>query len=272
MFVMTVFIPADAKKYRTLIEGISKVTSEGRIILQKPPTKSPKVVFKSANMDGSHIILVYLELWQEFFSKFECDEKEVQIGLNFDDLTKIQKIAKSDDEMSFEYVAAEKKIVMSLKKEGASKSRKNSLKCIDIDVEELDMESVLKTEYKNIIMIPTAKLEDAIKNAEIFSEVIEFATKNSSIVFQAEGNIGDMDYELDDADYLNNIKTIDPTDSSCAFAIQMLKSVINTDYSANCKISFSPENPIRLDYEFDHGKMIFYVAPRVEEDADNQDE
>ena len=73
-------------------------------------------------MDSSHVALVTLNLSSDGFEEYRCD-KNITLGLNLTDLSKILKMAKSDDTLTLK--AEEENSYLSIVFENKSKNKKN---------------------------------------------------------------------------------------------------------------------------------------------------
>ena len=148
---------------------------------------------------------------------------------------------------------------------------------IDLETEKIDIKKLDEMEYPNSATFKLSLLDEAMKDAEIFSEVLNVQSNDKIFKLWAEGTLGDMSYEVEKEELiLSEFKE----NTEGAFAIQFLKNILKI--SAICdqvSIRLKSESPIHLKFlienqlqkgGFDNGSYIqYFLAPRVEEDSDS---
>lgn len=249
----------DSKIVKGIFEAVSSIISETR--LKVDPAKG---LFMTA-MDGSHICLVNLLLKKEDLDEFSSDQP-YELGINLEDLVKIIKRSGANDEITFSHDPKEKKLIIEMKPENGKKARRFTISLIDIDVEEINMESLNGMQFDNSCTCNIDYLDEAIKDAEIFSEVLQVKVKDK-LIFSTEGSIGDMEYVLE-KDELSEVNFT--VESEGSFAIQFLKSVLKISaVSKIIQMNLKSEAPLKMHFKLlDHSEILYFLAPRVEEDTD----
>jgi proliferating cell nuclear antigen len=249
----------DSKVVRGIFEAVSAIISETRLKID------PNVGMSMSAMDGSHICLVSLTLKKEDLDIFEAKEEE-ELGINLEDLVKIIKRGAANDEITFSRQKNEKKLNIEMQAEGAKKSRKFTMSLIDIDSEDINLDALNGIEFDNVCQFDLGILDEAIKDAEIFSEVLQIKAEDK-LIFSAEGTMGDMRYELE-KDEIANAKLSSPSEGS--FAIQFLKSILKISaISKQVEMSLKTGNPVKMQFKLmENSKILYFLAPRVEEDSD----
>ena len=101
--------------------------------------------FTISAMDPSRICLLKLSIKKENFDDYQCD-KESKVGLNLDDLDKILKRSAANDSVEIDFNETEQKIKIKMQREGITRTRTFSLALLDIDIEEIPMDNLLKIE------------------------------------------------------------------------------------------------------------------------------
>mgnify|MGYP006311243511 CR=1 FL=1 len=189
---------------------------------------------------------------------------------------KILKRSGSNDAIIFSHDPKEKKLIIEMLPESGKKARKFTMALIDIEGEDINMESLESMEFDNRCTMGIKILDEAIKDAEIFVVVLQVKVQNSkesdekSLSFSTTGNIGDMDYELEnelltDKEFSN--------ESLGIFAISFLKNILKSAAVANeVKLELKSEAPLKMNFNFTdltNSRILYFLAPRVEEDEDS---
>lgn len=256
----------DSKFVKGVFEAISAIVTETRLKI------NPDGLQMTA-MDGSHICLCDLNLKKADLLFFETDA-DYELGIKLNDLVKILKRGDSKDEITFLHDPKDKKLILEMKKENSKKARTFSMALIDIEAEEINVAQLEAMPYENTTTINTSIIDEAIKDAEIFSEVLNVKVKEPLLSLWAEGTMGDMKYEIEkDELILSSFKE----ESEGAFAIQFLKNILKiTAVSDQVSLRLKSESPMHLKImigSFVEGVLPesyvqYYLAPRVEEDTD----
>lgn len=230
--------------------------------------------FTISAMDPSRICLLKLSIKKENFDDYKCS-KDSKIGLNLDDLDKILKRSSSNDTIEIDFNEEEQKIKIKMTREESTRSRTFSLALLDIEYEEIPMDNLLKIEYPSTWTIDPEFLVEAIKDAEIYSEILNMkAQKDQGLNFSSSGQIGEMNYEISLDDLLNY--TIDET-SSGAYSLTFLKAILKiASITEKLEISLKTDHPLKMIFNIlEGGTLNYFLAPRVEEpefDDDDMDE
>ncbi len=230
--------------------------------------------FTISAMDPSRICLLKLSINKDDFDEFECS-KESKVGLNLDDLDKILKRSAANDAVTINFDEADQKIKIKMQREGVSRTRTFSLALLDIDIEEIPMDNLLKIEYSSKWVIDTDFLVEAIKDAEIYSEILNIlANEGKGLVFSSSGQIGEMEYDISVDDLIDSQLQ---GSSSGAYSLTFLKAILKiASITEKLEISLKTDHPLKMDFDLlEGGKLSYFLAPRVEEeefDDDDMDE
>jgi len=253
---------------RAIIETLSSIIDETTIVV------TPKE-FTIKAMDPSRICLLKLVIKKEGFDEFECN-KECKIGLNLDDFNKILKRSSSNDNITLEYQEEEQKIRIKMKREDSTRTRSFSLALLDVDIEEVPMDNLLKIEFNAIWDMNIDHFNEALKDAEIYSEVLNVkATEGEGLLFSSSGQIGEMRYNFSLEDLFES--DISEGESKGAYSLTFLKSILKiAAITENFKISLKTDHPLKIEFGLlEGGALKYFLAPRVEEaefDDDTDDD
>ncbi|MFX1390544.1 MAG: proliferating cell nuclear antigen (pcna) [Promethearchaeota archaeon] len=227
--------------------------------------------FTITAMDPSRICLLKLTIKKENFDEYKCD-KESKVGLNLDDLDKILKRSATNDSVDIDYNESEEKIKIKMQREGMSRTRTFSLALLDIEIEEIPMDNLLKIEYPSTWVIDTEFLVEAIKDAEIYSEILNIkAIEGQGLNFSSTGQIGEMIYDLSEEDLID--AKISET-SSGAYSLTFLKAILKiASITEKLEISLKTDHPLKMIFNLlEGGELNYFLAPRVEEAEFDEDD
>ncbi|MFX1575167.1 MAG: proliferating cell nuclear antigen (pcna) [Promethearchaeota archaeon] len=227
--------------------------------------------FTISAMDPSRICLLKLSIKKENFDEYKCT-KESKVGLNLDDLDKILKRSALNDSVEIDFKEAEQKIKIKMQREGVSRTRTFSLALLDIDIEEIPMERLLEIEYPSKWVIDPDFLVEAIKDAEIYSEILNMnATQGQGLIFSSSGQIGEMVYDLNEDDLLES--NLSGT-STGAYSLTFLKAILKiASITEKLEISLKTDHPLKMEFDLlEGGELSYFLAPRVEEEEFDEDE
>ncbi len=244
-----------------ILKGIIETLSS---IIDETEFRVSPEEFTISAMDPSRICLLKLSLKKENFSEYTCKE-DVKVGLNLDDLDKILKRSSADDKLIIEYSESEQKIKIKMQREESSRTRTFSLALLDINMEEIPMENLLKIEYPSRWVINTDLLVEAIKDAEIYSEILNIkAAENKGLQFNSSGQIGEMEYALAKDELIESEIT---GNNSGAYSLTFLKAILKiATITEKLEISLKTDHPLKMIFKLlEGGELSYFLAPRVEE-------
>ena len=226
--------------------------------------------FTISAMDPSRICLLKLSIKKDNFDDYKCS-KDSKVGLNLDDLDKILKRSTANDAVEIDFNEKDQKIKIKMQREGTSRTRTFSLALLDIDIEEIPMDNLLNIEYSSKWVIDPDFLVEAIKDAEIYSEILNMKSiEDQGLVFSSTGQIGEMNYELE----LDELIETDITGtSSGAYSLTFLKAILKiSSITEKLEISLKTDHPLKMMFNLlEGGELFYFLAPRVEE-AEFEDE
>ncbi len=247
-----------------IIETLSSIIDETEFRV------TPKEFTISA-MDPSRICLLKLSVKKDNFDEYQCS-KESKVGLNLDDLDKILKRSAANDSVEIDFNEADQKIKIKMQREGITRTRTFSLALLDIDIEEIPMDNLLKIEYPSKWVIEPDFLVEAIKDAEIYSEILNItSTEGQGLIFSSTGQIGEMEYNLSEDDLIET--SLNGT-SSGAYSLTFLKAILKiASITEKLEISLKTDHPLKMIFNLlEGGELSYFLAPRVEEAEFEEDE
>jgi len=261
----------DVKTIKGIIDAVSAIIDETNFV-------ADKTGLKILAIDESHICLASMEFPAGFWDEFACDEP-VKMGLSLEDLGKIAKRASASDAIELNHAPDSGKIQVQMKGKG---TRTFSLRLVDIDPDKIPPTADLDVEFDAKIGIDPAVIAEAIKDAEIYQDTLEVTINAENIKFAAEGEVGDMAYVLD-KDHLETFELKAGEDGVTltargVFSLAFLKNIMKAnDVAEKLIISVADNAPLKFEFTIPgkdpaegadrvDGHIIYYLAPRVEED------
>lgn len=242
---------------KSIAETLASIIDETEIIV------TPEE-FMIRAMDPSRICLLQVIMEKKDWDKYNCKSKQ-KLGINLEDLNKIMKRASPKDTITLLFIPEEEKLKIKMRREGDTRIRVFSLSSLKLDVEDIPLENLLNIDYSTILVINVSILEEALKDAEIYSESFTIKSlKDEGINFSSVGIIGEMLYELSSDELIELDITEDTTGS---YSIEFLKSILKLKaITEKLEVSLKTDHPAKLVFNIIEGGIAdFFLAPRVEE-------
>lgn len=228
-------------------------------------------------MDPGRIVLMRIILPADAMEQIESKGNN-EVCVNIDDLDKIFKRIPARDivELSFKEGDQKLKILTKTRNKGNEEGirpRTFTLANLNADIEDVEMGNLLTLNFPNQFYINLSFLEDILKDAKIYNEVIEFKINGdlTDLVIGNYGQIGEYSCVLNLTDLINprfNAETTSAYSISYLQPLMKLKSI-----AGSFKVSLNSDKPIKTEAKLiDGGKVIAFQAPRVEEDFDAEED
>ena len=250
----------NSKILKTIVETLSKIFDEINFMV------SPEGL-KVKGMDPSKICLIELNFRKADFDDYECNGA-CKVGLMLSDFDKILKRASSNDALELSFKEDEQKLKVKMIRKESNKSRVFSLVSLDLEIEDPPMENLNSLEYPATWSIDTDFFIEAIKDGEIYSEVLNIkAIESLGLTFTSSGAIGEMEYSLGLDDFISD--DLSNTQEG-SFSIIFLKSIMKlSNITEKLEISAKTDHPIKLIFNlFEGAELKYFLAPRVENMSD----
>ncbi len=247
-----------------IVETLASIIDETEI--QITPKK-----FTIRAMDPSRICLLQLIIAKVNFDEYECS-KECKITLNLDDLDKIMKRSSGNDSITLSYQEDTQKIKIKMQRVDSTRARTFSLALLDSEIEEIPMDNLLKIEYESTWTMDPDFLIEALKDAEIYSEILNMdTTEGEGLVFSSSGQIGEMEYELGADDLIDSDLN---GKSSGAYSLTFLKAILKiASITERLDISLKTDHPLKMIFNLlEGGELSYFLAPRVDSEESDDDD
>ncbi len=261
----TFTIKLNNKLIKNIIETFGKIIDE--IIIQVSEIDGLTI----EAMDPSKICLLNLNIPKTSFDEFKINQEFIKIGINVDDLNKILNRSNPADNLEISFKEAEQRISIRMTRGDSSRVRSFRLGLLDLDYEAVPMDNLKMIEYTSKWGIEPEFFVEAIKDAEIYSEILHLKTiENGGLEFSSSGQIGDMSYELGEDDLeSSNINS----GEMGSYSITFLKSILNfRNVTDKLELSLKTDHPFKFEFNLiEDSKLFVFLAPRVDDGEGEED-
>ena len=121
-----------------------------------------------------------------------------------------------------------------------------------------------KIEFKSHVKIRADALKEALKDAKLVSSHVRLVLAPKEFIVEVRGDSGDVREEFELGG--NEIKEIKTDGGARAtFPLQYLEDMIKaTNASSDIMLNIETDKPMRMEYEIEGAKVVYYLAPRIE--------
>jgi proliferating cell nuclear antigen len=170
----------DSKVLKGMIDAVSAIIDETYFVADQNG-------LNLSAMDESHICLMGMNLPKELFAGgYECVES-VKMGINLEDMSKVMKRASGSDAIEFKHAKDGEKFQVQMKGRG---TRTFSIRLIDIDEEKTPPSAELDVQFDAKVTLDVDIIEEAVKDAEIYQDTLEFQIDKEGLKMSAAGEVG----------------------------------------------------------------------------------
>lgn len=235
-------------------------------------------------LDGNHVSLVSLHLFDTGFSHYRCDRERV-LGVNVASLNKVFKLCGANESVVVSSKDDEDNLNFVFENNKEDKVINFSLKLMSIELDSLNIPDCDEG-FDAEIELSSKELTTIFRNLSEFSDTVVMEIDANSIKFSTKGIVGDAEVALKPRDGTSeddigvNIKSKKKIRQS--FAIKYLnlfsKSSILSDVVT---LGLSDSRPIEFKYEIKDtapdadtlkiGFVKFFLAPKMDDENENED-
>ncbi len=236
---------SDTKAWRNSIEAIAALIDEGTLQIETDG-------LKLRAMDPSQIALVDFELPASAFDKYTV-EKPVSVGIDFSELSKITKRSRTEDKIELSLEENRLKMVFA-----GETTRKFNLAIIESTSSPPKEPGV---DFTSEIKIGASILKEALKDAELISNHVAIMADDGFSI-TAQGDTGSAEIKFPS----ENIMSLTAKEKSrSVFALDQLNNLLKaSDQGSIILLKLKTDAPLRLEYAIGDGRVIYYLAPRIE--------
>ena len=234
----------ETKSWRNSVEAIAALIDEGTLQIDSSG-------LKLRAMDPSQIALVDFELPAKAFEKFKCDNP-LNIGIDFTE----EDIGESErDEDKINLSLANNRLNMVFR--GETK-REFTIAIIDSTS---NPPKEPKIEFTAEVKLAPNMIKDALKDAELISNHVALRL-GKDLNIKSDGDTGSVDIEFPEDKLLSiNVKS----EARAVFSLEYMNNILKAaEIPSVVTISMKNDSPLRVEYSLGDGRVIYYLAPRIE--------
>jgi len=243
---------SDAKLLRDMATAIS-------ILVDEATFKIDPENLKLRAMDPSRVAMVDFEWPKTIFDEYICTEP-TKMCINITELLKLIRRAGKDEvvELSLD----EKTRRLQVKITGKY-TRNFTMPTLEAAEEEVPTPKIT---FNVRAKATTEGLRQAIEDAQLVSDHVRIEADPEKLIFNASGDLMGATIELQKgSDALLDLEAKEPSKAtfSLSYLLEIIKAASSTSEIAT--LEFSSDMPIKLDFQqTKEGKLMFYLAPRIE--------
>ncbi len=220
-------------------------------------------------VDPSFVALIQLTLKAEGFQFYRFD-RNMNLGLNIDQATKILKCAGSNDSLTLRAEDRADNIQFIFESPNQDRVAEFTQKLMDIDTENF---GIPQTEYHCVVRMPANEFQRIVKELAVMGETVRINVTKEGVKFSVTGNQGSgsimckQNSGTDDTKSSVQIKLVDEMEQT--FALSYLNTFAKaTTISDTVTLMMNDAVPLVVEYQIaDLGHLRFFLAPKIEEDA-----
>jgi proliferating cell nuclear antigen len=223
-------------------------------------------------MDTTHISLVALQLRDDGFETFRCDNN-VTLGLNVNILTKILKCAANDDSVTLRAHDEGDHLHVIFKSPTSSRVSEFELKLMDIDEDPI---RIPPTEYSATVEMPSVAFQRICRDLLQFGDSVSIAADKDGVRFSVKGQMANATTLLGPDEVLDGeegeaVRVSIKQPVELAFALKYLINFAKASpLSPTVKLQLAPQIPLSLTYAIESlGYVTYFLAPKIETEEES---
>ncbi len=241
----------DAPALKSAVDSIVCLVEEGQF-----EVKSDGLHLKA--MDPSQISMVSFSMPKEAFIEYSVPE-EMKLGADIGQLANV--LARGKKGEKAELSVEEGRLVVRFFGEKHRRTFKVPL------IETGDrVQREPKIEFKNTAKIRADSLKETLKDAKLISSHVRLQLTESQLVVDVRGENGDVKAEFEKGSpELPELAV--QGGARATFPLQYLEDMVKATSSASTvSINLETDRPLKLEYEIEGARVVYYLAPRIETD------
>ncbi len=241
----------DAPALKAAIDSIVSLVEEGQF-----EVKADGLHLKA--MDPSQISMVSFTMPKEAFVEYSVPE-EMKIGVDISQLSNVLSRGKKGEKA--ELTIEEGRLVVKFLGDKHRRTFKVPL------IETGDrVQREPKIEYKNYAKIKADAIKETLKDAKLISSHVRLQLSPEQFVVDVRGENGDVKAEFEKGSpELAELQSSVP--AKATFPLQYLEDMVKaTSASSVVLVNLETDRPLKLEYEVEGAKVVYFLAPRIETD------
>lgn len=245
------FAVKDAKSFKNYVDAINALVDEGVFLVDSEGVRL-------RTMDPSQIAMVDFFVPKSGLARLDAGESASSLGLNLSDLSKVLNTARAEETLaiSLDEKASRVELVFT---GGSKRSFKLPL---------LDLPGTLpkepKINFDAEVKIRGGAFKSMLKDAGLLSSHVVLSIREGELDVEAHGDAGDVKIETKkDSGTLSEAKAT--TAARAMYPFEYLENMTKAcPDDAVLGIWLKSDAPVKLGYEIGSAKLMYYLAPRVE--------
>jgi len=240
---------SEPKFLKDSISIISDLVSEGTFKI------NPDAIELIA-MDPANVAMVIFKLLSSAFVEYNVKE-DVALSINLNDFKQVLRRAKPNDAVTLEIEDNKFKITFN-----SNTTRTFSLPIIDIEEKQ---QKIPDLKFKATITTNSKVINEAIEDADIIAESVNFVVENQVMNISASGDLSKANITIKPD---NDTKIISDEKVKSKFSIEYLKKMMQGSKLADkVVLQLGSDYPLKLEYKvLNKVQLSFILAPRVDND------
>ncbi len=240
----------------TQTEKLSKIFETIVNIVDEVTLKVEKGGISIRAMDPAHVALIDFEMKKEAFDEYKLEEPQ---ELTVDLKTLVSVLKRVEQELVIKLKEGENALI--LLSEGAVKKRFN-IPLIESSEESLKVPNIT---FETEVELDSSIFKNAIADSSIIGEYATIKVEGDALFFTSKADENVVEIRVGKESCISFKKKDAKSHLSLEYLKDMAK-VADIKTMNKVKLSLGNDLPLRLEFEGDYTKILFYLAPRVEAD------
>jgi len=241
----------DAPALKAAIDSIVCLVEEGQFEI-----KNDGLYFRA--MDPSQISMISFRMPKEAFVEYSIPE-ETKLGIDIGQLSNVLSRGKKGE--SAELSTEEGRLVIKF----AGEKHRRTFKVPLIETGER-IQKEPKIEFGNYAKVKADAIKETLKDAKLLSSHVKLQLTPEQFGVDVRGDNGDLKAEFQKgSDEVVEINT--SKGARATFPLQYLEDMVKaTNSSSVVTVNLETDKPLKLEYEVEGARVVYYLAPRIETD------
>jgi proliferating cell nuclear antigen len=239
----------DAPALKSVIDCIVSLVEEGQFEVKADG-------LHLIAMDPSQISMVSFTMPKTAFVEYDVTE-ERKIGIDIGQLSNVLSRGKKGEKV--ELAVEEGRLVIRF----SGEKHKRTFKVPLIESGERSQKEP-KVEFKSYAMVKADAIKEILKDAKLVSSHVRLQLTTQQFLVDVRGENGEVNAEFDNGSpEVPQLETVAPVKAT--FPLQYLEDMVKaTSSNALVRINLETDRPLKLEYEVEGAKIVYYLAPRIE--------
>jgi proliferating cell nuclear antigen len=209
-------------------------------------------------MDPSQISMVSFTMPKEAFVEYNVPE-EMKIGADIGQLSNV--LARGKKGEKAELTVEEGRLVVRF----FGDKHKRTFKVPLIETGDR-VQKEPKIEFRNTVRIKADAFKETLKDAKLISSHVRLQLSDTQFVVDVRGENGDVKAEFEKGSPELPELTV-ASGAKATFPLQYLEDMVKaTSSSSNITLNLETDRPLKLEYDIEGAKVVYFLAPRIETD------